>query len=56
MGHDSEGVVDSELRVHRLTGLRVADASVFSFMISSNTNFPTIMVGERAARLVLGGA
>lgn len=55
MGNGSEGVVDPQLRVHGLTGLRVADASVFSFMISSNTNFPTIMVGERAASLVLNG-
>jgi choline dehydrogenase len=53
MGNGTDGVVDPQLRVHGLTGLRVADASVFSFMISSNTNFPTIMVGERAAAMVL---
>lgn len=53
MGNGSEGVVDPHLRVHGLSGLRVADASVFSFMVSSNTNFPTIMVGERAANLIL---
>jgi choline dehydrogenase len=53
MGNSSEGVVDPQLRVNGLSGLRVADASVFSFMISSNTHFPTIMVGERAASLVL---
>lgn len=55
MGADSEAVVDVDLRVRGLVGLRVADASIFSFMISSNTNFPTIMVGERAANLVLAG-
>ena len=46
-------VVDDQLRVHGLTGLRVADASIFPTMPSGNTNAPAIMVGEKASDLVL---
>ena len=53
MGSDSGSVVDAELRVHGMAGLRVADASVFPHMISSNTNAPSILVGERCAELLL---
>jgi len=53
MGSDSGSVVDTELRVHGMAGLRVADASVFPHMISSNTNAPSILVGERCAELLL---
>jgi choline dehydrogenase len=47
-------VVDPELRVHGLEGLRVADASVMPFVTSGNTNAPTMMIGDRASDLVLG--
>jgi choline dehydrogenase len=54
MGHDKDAVVDSQLRVHGIAGLRVADASVMPEVPSGNTNLPSIMVGERAADLILG--
>jgi choline dehydrogenase len=46
MGSDAMAVVDSELRVHGVTGLRVADASIMPTMVSSNTNAPSFMIGE----------
>ena len=49
MGKAGEGVVDAQLRVHGLTGLRIADASIMPTLPSSNTNAPSIMIGERAA-------
>ena len=55
MSDDAEGaVVDSQLRVHGLDGLRVADASIFPLIPGGNTNAPTIMVAERAADLIRG--
>jgi choline dehydrogenase len=54
MGHDNLAVVDDQLRVHGISGLRIADASVMPDVPSGNTNLPTIMVGERAADLILG--
>lgn len=51
----ADSVVDAALRVHGIAGLRVADASVMPTIPSSNTNAPSIMVGEKAADLVLGG-
>jgi len=54
MGSDDGAVLDPQLRVHGLEGLRVADASVFPVITSGNTNAPTIMVAERAADLMLG--
>jgi len=54
MGHDALAVVDEQLRVRGISGLRVADASVMPDVPSGNTNLPAIMVGERAADLVLG--
>ena len=53
MGNDPDAVVDEELRVHGLAGLRVADASVLPHLVSSNTNAPSILVGERCAELLL---
>jgi choline dehydrogenase len=52
MGSDREAVVDPELRVRGIAGLRVADASVMPTTTSANTNAATIMIGERAAELI----
>ncbi len=52
MGIDSLAVVNPELRVHGVDGLRVADASVMPYVISGNTNAPSIRIGERCADLV----
>ena len=49
MGHDPMAVVDAELRVHGIEGLRVADASIMPTVVSGNTNAATIMIGERVA-------
>lgn len=53
MGNDPMAVVDNELKVHGISGLRVADASIMPTQISGNTNAPSIMIGERAAGWIL---
>ena len=52
MGVDDQAVVDPQLRVRGVEGLRVADASVMPSVSSGNTHAPTLMIGERAADLV----
>lgn len=54
MGPDRQvDVVDARLRVHGLEGIRIADASIFPTLTSGNTNAPAIMVGEKAADLII---
>ena len=52
MGNDSNSVVDSELKVHQIEGLRIADASIMPKIVSGNTNAPSIMIGERCAQFI----
>ena len=52
MGSDRLAVVDAQLRVHGVTGLRIADASIMPSIVNGNTNAPAIMIGEKLAELI----
>jgi choline dehydrogenase len=54
MGTDADAVVDAALRVHGIAGLRVVDASVMPTLPRGNPNLPIMMIGEKAADLILG--
>ncbi len=53
MGQDPDAVIDPELRVYGVEGLRVADVSIMPFITTGNTNAPTFMIGEQASDVLL---
>lgn len=56
MGHDDLAVVDDRLRVHGVENLRVADASIMPRVTAGNTNAPSMMIGEKAADMIIADA
>ena len=56
MGQGPRAVVDDQLRVYGVQGLRVMDASIMPTIVSGNTNAPCIMIGEKGSAMVLAAA